>query len=92
MKREPPRFKGETKFFFPDPNLDRLAGMILALATEVSAISASVETISRALAAKGVVSDSDLAAAANGPDAQAATEERRKALISALLLPLEFDT
>lgn len=73
--------------FFPDPAIDRVLGVVMALATEVYVLRDRTRALEGQLAARGQV---DCAALDAEPDAQALAAARadRDAFIQHLMQPL----
>jgi hypothetical protein len=78
LPRDP---KGRRAQFYPDPAIDQLMAIAVALTAEVSVAFDRIDTLERLLAARGVVGAADVEAWQ--PDAEAAAERarRREALI-----------
>ena len=54
------RAKGERPYFFEDPNIDKVIGMVMGLAGEVSVMHDRQDTLERLLEKKGLVSRSEI--------------------------------
>jgi hypothetical protein len=67
--------KGHRPQFFEDREIDRLHGMVMAMATEMAVLYQRIDTMERIVAAKGVVLREELERYA--PDAAAEGERER---------------
>jgi len=70
--------------FFEDPALDRMFGVVMALATEVYVLKDRLAALEQALDAAGAVSRADLAAEPS-PDEVAASAKDRDAFVAHLM-------
>jgi hypothetical protein len=78
--------------FFPDPNVDRVLGVVLELAAEVYVLSDRVRTLEQALQRTGAISPMDLDAYV--PTLEDLTHRRaaRDALIARILAPMTAES
>lgn len=89
--RKPP-FPPETErtrpeqVFFEDPALDRMMGVLLALATEHSVLRDQVRTLEKVLIRRGLFGTAEDEAAASVPDPEA--QQESAAFAEALMRPL----
>ena len=74
--------------YFSDPAIDRLMGVVMSLASEVSILNDRLSAMERVLTDKGVVSAADRAAWEADPGAQAALDAEREAFVRGLMDPL----
>ncbi len=81
--------KGETKFFFEPKTIDITLAMILALGTEISALSDKLDTVIDLLGAKGITSLNDVESFAPNAEQQARRDAARKLLVETLLAPFQ---
>lgn len=72
--------------FFEDPALDRLMGVVLALATEHSVLREQVRALEKVLARRGLFGSAEDEAAASAPDPEA--QQEAAAFAEALMRPL----
>lgn len=79
------QFRSE-QVFFEDPAIDRLMGVVLALATEHAVLRNQVQALKTALARGGVVDTAALDAAADGLDP--VEQQEISAFAEALMRPL----
>jgi len=81
--------KGETKFFFEPKTIDITLAMILALGTEISALSEKLDTVIDLLATNGSTSLNDVENFVPNPEQQARRDAARKLLVETLLAPFQ---
>jgi hypothetical protein len=74
--------------FFPDPNVDRLLGVVIELAGELTAQRDRMRTVEQVLAQIGVLTADDLAGVTPSAEERAARLADRDALISRLFAPM----
>lgn len=67
--------KGKKPVFFSDPHIDKMVGIVMALAGEVSVVRERLDTIERLVEQKGLFSQAEIDA--YRPDPQAAEERVR---------------
>lgn len=67
--------KGKKPVFFSDPHIDKLVGIVMALAGEVSVVRERLDTIERLVEQKGLCSRAEIDA--YRPDPRAAEERAR---------------
>lgn len=79
---------GPEQEFFTDPALDRLAGMVLALAGELHVVQDKLGRIETLLDAKGVVSRADIERFTPDAAREAAIAADRRAYVAHLFEPL----
>jgi hypothetical protein len=76
--------------FFPDPNVDRLLGVVMELAGELYVLRDRMRTLEHVLAQKGVVTAEDLAGYAPSAEERAARLADRDALIERIAAPMTY--
>jgi hypothetical protein len=74
--------------FFPDPNVDRVLGVVMELAGEVYVLRARLRALERQLEANGCLSRADLEATQPTPEERAAHLAERDAFIVRILAPM----
>jgi hypothetical protein len=82
--------KGETKPFFEQGAVDGLLEIILALGSELSAVSDKLDTVIDLLSRNGIVRLADVEAFAPDDDQQARRDAARQRLVQALLAPYQL--
>ena len=80
---------GPTAFFFENEVIDRLFGMNLALAAEISAVSEKLDTVLRLLERQQVLEPTAVAQFEPSEAEQAARDAVRKTFVSTLLAPFQ---
>jgi len=83
--------KGDTKFFFEPKTIDIMLAMILALGTEISALSDKLDTVIDLLDTKSVASPTDVENFTPSPEQQARRDAARKVLVETLLAPFQHE-
>jgi hypothetical protein len=78
--------------FFPDPNVDRVLGVVLELAAEVYVLSDRLRTLEQALERAGALRLSDLDAYVPSPEDLAQRRSARDALIARILTPMTAES
>jgi hypothetical protein len=76
---------------FPDPNVDRVLGVVMELAGEVYALRERLGTVERLLAEHGVVLADELERYQPPADERAARLEARDAFVAHLLAPMTYE-
>lgn len=76
--------KGRRPQFFADPQVDRLHGMIMAMATEMAVLYERIDGMERVAAAKGVMLREELAGYRPDAEAQAEREAWRQRFLERL--------
>ncbi len=56
----PHAYKGKRMYFFKDPAIDQLYGVVVALTAEMSVLRDRLETVERLLESKGSISRADI--------------------------------
>ncbi len=77
----PRAYKGKRMYFFEDPALDQLYGIVVALTAEVSVLADRLETVEKLLDSNGTVSRADIEAYRPDPTEETVRSERREAYI-----------
>ncbi len=85
LPRDP---KGRRAQFYPDPAVDQLMAIVVALTAEVSVAFDRIDTLERLLAARGVIDAGDLEAWQPDERAEAERARRREELIERVFLVL----
>ncbi|MBV8715591.1 MAG: hypothetical protein JO020_25685 [Chloroflexi bacterium] len=78
--------------FFPDPNVDRVLGVVLELAAEVYTLRDRLHTVEALLERGGALARSDLEAYAPGEQERAQRLAERDALIARILAPMTAES
>jgi hypothetical protein len=80
--------------FFPDPNVDRVLGVVLELAAEVYVLRERLHTLEQLLERSGTLSPSDLESHSPTDAERAQRLAERDALLARILAPMtaEFDS
>jgi hypothetical protein len=78
--------------FFPDPNVDRVLGVVMELAAEVYALRERLHTVERLLERAGAVTRADLDAYEPSPEERAERLAERDALIARILAPMTAES
>jgi hypothetical protein len=76
--------RGRRPQFFSDPAVDKLHGMMMAMATEMAVLYERIDTLERVAAAKGVMLAEELARFAPDESVQAAREAWRQRFLERL--------
>lgn len=74
--------------FFPDPNVDRVLGVVLELAAEVHVLRDRLATVELLLERQGTLTRADLDAFTPDPAEAAERQARRDAFVRRLLAPM----
>jgi len=74
--------------FFPDPNVDRVLGVVLELAAEVYVLRERLQAVERLLDQNGALSREDIDRAMPSPAERARQLAERDALIARILAPM----
>jgi hypothetical protein len=74
--------------FFPDPNVDRVLGVVLELAAEVYVLRDRVLTLERLLEQRGALSRQDIERYVPSAEERAQQLAERDALIARILAPM----
>jgi hypothetical protein len=77
--------------FFPDPNVDRVLGVVLELATEVYVLRDRLQSLERLLEQSGAINRQDIADYVAEPAERAARLAARDAFIARILAPMTAD-
>ncbi len=77
--------KGKRPTFFDDPQIDKVVGIVMALAGEVSVLRERIDTIERIAAAKGLFTQDDIEAYRPDETVAAARDEWRAEYIERVL-------
>ena len=80
--------------FFPDPNVDRVLGVVMELAAEVYVLRDRLHTVEQLLERTGTITLADLDGYEPSEDERAQRLAERDALIARILAPMtaEFDS
>jgi hypothetical protein len=76
--------------FFPDPNVDRVLGVVMELASELYVLRDRVRTLEQLLEQKGVLSADELRAFEPSAEERAARLADRDALIARIVAPMTY--
>ena len=76
--------------FFPDPNVDRLLGVVMELASELYVLRDRMRTLEQVLEQKGVLTADDLRDFAPSTEERAARLADRDALIERITAPMTY--
>jgi hypothetical protein len=74
--------------FFPDPNVDRVLGVVLELAAEVWVLRDRLQTVERLLEQNGTLSRADIDRAGPSSEERARQLAERDAFIARILAPM----
>ena len=77
--------------FFPDPNVDRVLGVVMELAAEVYVLRDRLRTVELLLDQKGCLSRADLEAYELTAEERAARLAERDAFVATLLAPMTHE-
>ena len=78
--------------FFPDPNVDRVLGVVMELAAEVYVLRDRLHTVERLLERTGSITRADLDAYEPSADERAQRLAERDALIARILAPMTAES
>jgi hypothetical protein len=78
--------------FFPDPNVDRVLGVVMELAAEVYVLRDRLTTVERVLERGGSLDRADLESYQPTPDEYAQRLAERNALIARILAPMTAES
>jgi hypothetical protein len=78
--------------FFPDPNVDRVLGVVMELAAEVFVLRDRLRTMERLLERAGTIALADLDAYEPSADERAQRLAERDALIARILAPMTAES
>jgi len=85
------RAKGERPYFFEDPNIDKVIGMVMGLAGEVSVMHDRQDTVERLLEEKGLLSRAEIERYKVTPKVAAERAEWRERFLSEVLRIVEIE-
>lgn len=83
--------KIDTRSFFGEGAIDALLQMMLALGSELSAVSEKIDTVIDLLAEQGVTANVDVDNFTPNPEQQARRDAARQRLVQALLAPYQVE-
>jgi len=78
--------------FFPDPNVDRVLGVVMELAAEVYVLRDRLSTVERVLEREGTLVRADLESYQPAPEERAQRLAERNALIARILAPMTAES
>ena len=78
--------------FFPDPNVDRVLGVVMELAAEVYVLRDRLTTVERVLERGGSLDRAELESYQPTPDERAQRLAERNALIARILAPMTAES
>jgi len=78
--------------FFPDPNVDRVLGVVMELAAEVYVLRDRLSTLERVLERGGTLDRADLESYQDTPEEHARRLAERDALIARILAPMTAES
>jgi hypothetical protein len=78
--------------FFPDPNVDRVLGVVMELAAEVYVLRDRLSTVERVLERKGTLDRADIELYQPTPEERALRLAERNALIARILAPMTAES
>jgi hypothetical protein len=78
--------------FFPDPNVDRVLGVVMELAAEVYVLRDRLSTVELVLERGGTLARADLESYQPTPDERAQRLAERNALLARILAPMTAES